>query len=118
MSDGNTGRGNSVGTTLGDKLKGAWYTVEGAGDCIRGSAMDFVDSATGTGGHHTETDVGAQKTRAGIAEVKGSAYADNTSTSAAPTGQATATSTAPPPLPARGETGANSASNPTGPGTP
>lgn len=42
----------------------------GAGDKLRGGILDFVDSATGTGGHHAETDVGDAKMRQGIADTR------------------------------------------------
>ena len=42
----------------------------GAGDKLRGGVLDFVDSATGTGAHHAETDIGDAKMRHGIAETR------------------------------------------------
>jgi len=38
----------SGGASLGQKVKGAFQAVHGMGESIRGNAMDFVDSATGT----------------------------------------------------------------------
>ncbi|KAF9811514.1 hypothetical protein IEO21_06565 [Rhodonia placenta] len=112
---GNNNTGNELGRTWGDKLKvsdrklqrGAWNTIEGAGDSLRGGMMDFADSATGTGGHHTETDVGAQKTQTGIAEMKGSGTAGTAPQTAGARGTATTTGSAPP-LPARGGAGIHS----------
>ncbi|KAJ8453409.1 hypothetical protein ONZ51_g13611 [Trametes cubensis] len=43
----NPSRGQSAGAGLGNIVKGAFQTVQGLGDSIRGNAMDFVDSATG-----------------------------------------------------------------------
>ncbi|KAI8973071.1 hypothetical protein BD414DRAFT_499021 [Trametes punicea] len=62
----NPSRGQSAGAGLGNAVKGAFQTVQGLGNSIRGNAMDFVDSATGTGGRHTETDVGRVQTEQGI----------------------------------------------------
>jgi len=71
--------------------------------------MDFVDSATGTGGHHAETDVGNQKTQAGVAEMKSGGTTTAAAQPQAGT-QATATNAgAAPPLPAR--TGVTTESN-------
>ena len=42
----------------------------GAGDKLRGGVLDFVDSATGTGGHHAVADVGDAKMRQGIADTR------------------------------------------------
>jgi len=104
--------GNEMGRNWGNKIRGAWNTVEGAGDKLRGGAMDFVDSATGTGGHHAETDMGNQKTQAGMAEMRGSGTSGTLGTapqSAATSGTGTTAvagstaSTGPAPaLPARG----------------
>ncbi|PCH37121.1 hypothetical protein WOLCODRAFT_28928 [Wolfiporia cocos MD-104 SS10] len=108
MSQNSTG--DNFGERWGNKLKGAWNTVEGAGDALRGGAMDFVDSATGTGGHHAETDVGTAKTQAGMAEMRSNGpgtagtaplnvntqQTGTTSTAAAPTaGAVPTTGTAP-----------------------
>ena len=83
-------------------LRGAWNTVEGksrllslfacsadslehigAGDKLRGGILDFADSATGTGGHHAETDVGKAKMQRGVAQTQ--QPATSTTTAAAPT---------------------------------
>ncbi|KZT06722.1 uncharacterized protein LAESUDRAFT_749927 [Laetiporus sulphureus 93-53] len=63
--------GDSLGSSLGEKVKGAWHVVEGAGDYLRGSMMDFVDSMTGSDGHHAETESGRQETQEGLAELRG-----------------------------------------------
>ncbi|KZT71105.1 hypothetical protein DAEQUDRAFT_137491 [Daedalea quercina L-15889] len=78
----NTG-GNNAGTNFGQKVRGAWNTVEGAGDKLRGGILDFADSATGTGGHHAETDVGEAKMQQGVAQTR--QPATSTTTAAAPT---------------------------------
>ncbi|KZT07674.1 uncharacterized protein LAESUDRAFT_811930 [Laetiporus sulphureus 93-53] len=88
--------GDSLGSTLGEKVKGAWNVIEGAGDSLRGSIMDFVDSATGSDGHHAETDIGKQKMQEGLAELRG----DPKAVPATGT-QATDTKTTPLPPPAR-----------------
>ncbi|KAI0367344.1 hypothetical protein BV20DRAFT_970779 [Pilatotrama ljubarskyi] len=94
----NPSHGQSAGAGLGNKIKGAFQTAQGLGDSIRGNAMDFVDSATGTGGRHTETDIGRQKTEQGINRVETGSAGTTTGTS---TTQPTTTSTAAPPLPPR-----------------
>ena len=44
--------------------------LSGVGDTIRGAAMDFVDSATGTANRrHRETDIGAEKVGRGVEHV-------------------------------------------------
>ena len=96
----------------------------GLGESIRGNAMDFVDSALGTGKRHPESDIGRAKTEAGVnrmeAGSQAAAHPDNavvsssasnptpaagttgtTAASTATTQPSTATSTAPPPLPNR-----------------
>ncbi|KAI0635472.1 hypothetical protein C8Q77DRAFT_1217284 [Trametes polyzona] len=95
----NPSRGQSAGAGLGNTVKGAFQTVQGLGNSIRGNAMDFVDAATGTGGRHTETDIGRHQTEQGINQMETGKHAP-TST------QASATSTAAPPLPARNHQGA------------
>ncbi|CCM05315.1 uncharacterized protein FIBRA_07529 [Fibroporia radiculosa] len=97
MSNAGDSTGGSLGRSLGNKLKGAWNVVEGAGDSLRGGAMDFIDAATGTDGHHAETDIGIQKTHAGMAEIRGNTSAPVETTLP----RATATTSAAPPLPAR-----------------
>ncbi|KAH9943969.1 hypothetical protein B0H21DRAFT_694941, partial [Amylocystis lapponica] len=84
--------------------RGVWNTIEGAGDSLRGGAMDFADSATGTGARHPETDVGAQKAHTGVAQMKGGdAYRSNSTGAGHDSTKAhTASSANPPPLPARG----------------
>jgi len=73
----------SAGANLGAKVKGAWNTFEGMGDTLRGGAMDFVDSATGTGpSRHPETDIGAQKTETGINQMESRATNTSGSTNA------------------------------------
>ncbi|KAI0077508.1 hypothetical protein K474DRAFT_1661597 [Panus rudis PR-1116 ss-1] len=62
--------GGSVGASLGQKVKGVFTGAQGVGDSIRGNAMDFVDSATGTGGAHPETQVGARKAEQGVAQME------------------------------------------------
>ncbi|KAJ8487362.1 hypothetical protein ONZ51_g4209 [Trametes cubensis] len=94
----NPSRGQSAGAGLGNIVKGAFQTVQGLGDSIRGNAMDFVDSATGTGGRHTETDVGRVQTEQGINRMEAGTNAPPTSSQ--PT-TATSTSSAAPPLPSR-----------------
>ena len=54
--------------------------------------MDFVDAATGTGGRHTETDVGRAQTEQGISRIE---------TGGNSAAHPSATSTAAPPLPSR-----------------
>ncbi|KAH9923828.1 uncharacterized protein B0H18DRAFT_1013548 [Fomitopsis serialis] len=76
--------GNGAGANFGQKVRGAWNAVEGAGDKLRGGAMDFVDSATGTGGHHAETDVGDAKMRQGVAQTRQPATTGTATTTAAP----------------------------------
>ncbi|KAL1938698.1 hypothetical protein VTO73DRAFT_11301 [Trametes versicolor] len=100
MSTGNSGstnpsRGQSMGAGLGNTVKGAFQTVQGLGNAVRGNAMDFVDNATGTGGHHAETDVGRAQTERGINRME-TGHPTNTTTT-----NPSATSTAAPPLPAR-----------------
>jgi len=101
-STNNTSSGASAGANVGNTIKGAWQTVAGAGDAIRGNAMDFVDTLTGTGGRHTETDAGAQQTNAGLARVKGATSGDAASGAVGEeTVGAQPTATAAPPLPER-----------------
>ncbi|KAI0828456.1 hypothetical protein BC628DRAFT_66461 [Trametes gibbosa] len=90
--------GQSAGAGLGNTVKGAFQTVHGLGDSIRGNAMDFVDAATGTAGgrRHTETDVGRQQTEQGIGRMEDAHHHT-------PVANPSATTTAPPPLPARHE---------------
>ncbi|KAI0329360.1 hypothetical protein GY45DRAFT_1280018 [Cubamyces sp. BRFM 1775] len=94
----NPSRGQSAGAGLGNAVKGAFQTVQGLGNSIRGNAMDFVDSATGTGGRHTETDVGRVQTEQGINRMEAGPNAPPTS--AQPTA-ATTTNSVAPPLPSR-----------------
>ncbi|EPS98128.1 hypothetical protein FOMPIDRAFT_1051710 [Fomitopsis schrenkii] len=87
--------GNNAGENFGQKVRGAWNTAEGmyrAGDKLRGGILDFVDSATGTGGHHAETDVGDAKMRQGIADTRQRAPTA-ASTAAGPAAGAQPTST-------------------------
>ena len=71
--------------------------ITGVGDTIRGAAMDFVDSATGTARRrHPETDIG-QQVETGINRVT-----DPSQTHSIPPGKETANNQAPP-LPARQE---------------
>ncbi|KAI9060409.1 hypothetical protein FKP32DRAFT_1595491 [Trametes sanguinea] len=72
--------GQSAGAGLGNVVKGAFQTVQGIGESIRGNAMDFVDTATGTGGRHTETDVGRVQTEQGINRMEAGRNAPPTST--------------------------------------
>ncbi|KAI0748953.1 hypothetical protein C8Q74DRAFT_1361961 [Fomes fomentarius] len=65
-SNANPSRGNSAGEGLGGVVKGAFETVQGIGNNMRGNAMDFVDSATGTNVEHPETDVGRAQTEEGV----------------------------------------------------
>ncbi|KAI0643967.1 hypothetical protein C8Q79DRAFT_1011786 [Trametes meyenii] len=103
----NPNRGESVGAGLGNTLKGAFQTAQGLGDAIRGNAMDFVDSATGTSRrHHEETDVGRAKTEQGINRMETSTTTNPTSTT-----QPSTTSTAAPPLPPRNNQGGTFESN-------
>lgn len=52
---------------MGQKIRGAFESVQGMADTVRGGAMDFVDSATNTGsGQHQATTTGAHKTEEGI----------------------------------------------------
>ncbi|KAI0653839.1 hypothetical protein C8Q70DRAFT_1142866 [Cubamyces menziesii] len=94
----NPSRGQSAGAGLGNIVNSLFRPRAGLGDSIRGNAMDFVDSATGTGGRHTETDVGRVQTEQGINRME-------TGTNAPPTSSqpttATSTSSAAPPLPSR-----------------
>ncbi|GBE84060.1 hypothetical protein BKA93DRAFT_806462 [Sparassis latifolia] len=100
--------GSDGGGSLGRRVRGAWETLEGMGDSLRGGAMDFVDSATNTGSEpHPETEAGARKTEAGISEMKGRApgsesYGNSRSETATAQHASTTTSSVPPPLPARG----------------
>ncbi|KAH9837986.1 uncharacterized protein C8Q71DRAFT_755474 [Rhodofomes roseus] len=93
--------GNNAGANFGQKVRGGWNAVEGAGDKLRGGVLDFVDSATGTGGHHAETDIGDAKMRQGAAQTKqptsGTAAGTTTATAPAATaGTGTNTTTAAP----------------------
>ncbi|KAH9846884.1 hypothetical protein C2E23DRAFT_697441, partial [Lenzites betulinus] len=105
MSTGNSTnptRGQSAGAGLGNIVKGGFQTVQGLSNAIRGNAMDFVDSATGTGGRHAESDIGRQQTEQGINRMHTGRNAPVAGTAAEnPAASATSTSTAPPPLPAR-----------------
>ncbi|EPQ51667.1 hypothetical protein GLOTRDRAFT_141019 [Gloeophyllum trabeum ATCC 11539] len=40
--------GSSAGASLGNKIKSAFTTAHGAGESIRGNAMDALDAAFGT----------------------------------------------------------------------
>ncbi|RDX49494.1 hypothetical protein OH76DRAFT_1403733 [Lentinus brumalis] len=109
-TNGNPSRGASVGGGIANKVKGAFKTVQGIGDNIRGNAMDFVDSATGTAPHHTaEVEVGRKQTEEGVQQMEaGSHGVANPSSTAATTGTPgttgdapTTTTTAQPPLPPR-----------------
>ncbi|EMD32345.1 hypothetical protein CERSUDRAFT_118718 [Gelatoporia subvermispora B] len=117
MSSNNTSTGSSAGGSAGNAIKGAWQTFAGAGDSIRGNAMDFVDTLTGSGGKHAETDVGTRETKEGVARMKGvnpgnaaSGVVGQESVGTQPT------TTAAPPLPERRRdaTGAAPAAAPTG----
>jgi len=78
----------STGASVGDKVKGVFQTVHGVGESLRGGAMDFVDSATGTGGAHQETAKGAREAEEGIARMDHS-----TTAPAAGTGTTTSSAT-------------------------
>ncbi|TFK91325.1 hypothetical protein K466DRAFT_541962 [Polyporus arcularius HHB13444] len=113
-TNGNQSRGASVGGGLGTAVRGAFETVQGIGNNIRGNAMDFVDSATGTGPRHsTEAEVGRKQTEEGVQRMEaGSHGVANTSSTAATTGSTghappppTTTATAAPPLPPRNAQG-------------
>lgn len=85
------------------KIRPELIIVAGVGDTIRGSAMDFVDSATGTANRrHPETDAGQQKVERGVNHIT-----NPEQTHSVPPGkQSTATNDGPgeaPPLPARHE---------------
>ncbi|KAI0794959.1 hypothetical protein C8Q75DRAFT_889088 [Abortiporus biennis] len=70
---GGTAVSESAGARLGEKAKGAFEVVQGMGDSIRGSAMDFVDSAANTGSARSDaTTKGASKTEQGIQRMDGS----------------------------------------------
>jgi len=104
--------GNGAGANFGQKVRGAWNAVEGAGDKLRGGAMDFVDSATGTGGHHAETDVGDAKMRQGVAQTRQPATTGTATTTAAPTSttaNASTTAQAPASAPTNASTAAPAA---------
>ncbi|KAI0692921.1 hypothetical protein C8T65DRAFT_730415 [Cerioporus squamosus] len=110
-SNGNQSRGTSIGGGLGSAVRGAFETVQGVGNNIRGNAMDFVDSATGTGPRHsTEADIGRRQTEEGVQRMEAGSHgvanpssaASTTTTGTGTTGHTpTATTTAQPPLPPR-----------------
>ncbi|TBU22789.1 hypothetical protein BD311DRAFT_769744 [Dichomitus squalens] len=68
-------RGNTAGAGVGHSIRGAFQTVSGIGDSIRGNAMDFVDSALGTEKHHPESDIGRAKTEAGVNRMEAGGHA-------------------------------------------
>ncbi|RPD56485.1 hypothetical protein L226DRAFT_531376 [Lentinus tigrinus ALCF2SS1-7] len=129
MSSTSSTGNQSRGSGLGSAIRGAFETVQGIGDNLRGNAMDFVDSATGTGPRHsTETEGGRRHTEEGVERMEtgshafahpsstgttattGQAPTGTTTTGQTPTGTTTAaqaqagttTTTQPPPLPPRG----------------
>ncbi|KAK7692031.1 hypothetical protein QCA50_005436 [Cerrena zonata] len=61
---------SGTGASLGQKVRGAFETAHGLGESIRGGAMDFVDSATGTGDRHQETQKGAREVEEGISKIE------------------------------------------------
>ncbi|KAH8077760.1 hypothetical protein BXZ70DRAFT_1012896 [Cristinia sonorae] len=61
---------SNAGNSVGQKVKGAAETVHGIGESLRGGAMDFVDSATGSHRQHPETQRGAAETEQGIARME------------------------------------------------
>ncbi|KAI0746213.1 hypothetical protein C8Q80DRAFT_1319513 [Daedaleopsis nitida] len=65
-------RGSSIGAGLGGAVKGAFETVQGIGNNIRGNALDFVDSATGTdrNGGHPEADLGRRQAEQGVQRIE------------------------------------------------
>ncbi|KAI0710482.1 hypothetical protein C8Q76DRAFT_737604 [Earliella scabrosa] len=98
----NPSRGSSIGAGLGSALKGAFETVQGIGNNIRGNAMDFVDSATGTSRQHPETQIGRAQAEEGVQRIEAGRHA---APDPAHTAAPSTTTTAPPPLPPRNEQG-------------
>ncbi|KIP01210.1 hypothetical protein PHLGIDRAFT_131333 [Phlebiopsis gigantea 11061_1 CR5-6] len=87
-----TGNSSSAGASVGQKIKGAFQTVHGLGESIRGNAMDFVDSATGTAQTgHSATERGTRETAVGVANMESRAPAPATTT----TGTSTRTAATP-----------------------
>ncbi|KAI0742171.1 hypothetical protein BC629DRAFT_1599802 [Irpex lacteus] len=72
----NTTPGSSAGSSVGQKVKGAFQAVHGIGESIRGNAMDFVDSATGTENRsHGATVRGQQETAVGVNNMENGRHA-------------------------------------------
>ncbi|EIN05393.1 hypothetical protein PUNSTDRAFT_137507 [Punctularia strigosozonata HHB-11173 SS5] len=70
--------GATAGAGLGQKVKGAFQTVHGVGEKIRGNALDAADSATGdrdvhgTGMRNAAVDQkGSMETNVGVANMRG-----------------------------------------------
>ena len=78
------------------------YTLSGIGNNIRGNAMDFVDSATGTSRQHPETQIGRAQAEEGVQRMEAGRHA---APDPAHTAAPSTTTTAPPPLPPRNEQG-------------
>ncbi|KAI0758383.1 hypothetical protein BC629DRAFT_1598056 [Irpex lacteus] len=77
MSTTNTTPGSSAGSSVGQKVKGAFQTVHGIGESLRGNAMDFVDSATGTENRgHGAAVRGQQETAVGVNNMENGRHAD------------------------------------------
>ncbi|KAI0339182.1 hypothetical protein BDW22DRAFT_1431796 [Trametopsis cervina] len=85
---------SSAGSSVGQKVKGAFQAVHGIGESIRGNAMDFVDSATGSerAGHGAAVR-GQQETEVGVANME--RRQPNVNASATTTGYTPASQTAP-----------------------
>ncbi|KAI0789039.1 hypothetical protein BC629DRAFT_1593516 [Irpex lacteus] len=105
MSTTNTTPGSSAGSSVGQKVKGAFQTVHGIGESLRGNAMDFVDSATGTENRgHGAAVRGQQETAVGVNNMENSSSRHTgTGTTRYESGgvtgtTATTTSTAPTPV--------------------
>ncbi|KAI0731898.1 hypothetical protein BC629DRAFT_1601308 [Irpex lacteus] len=76
MSTTNTTPGSSAGSSVGQKVKGAFQAVHGIGESIRGNAMDFVDSATGTENRgHGAAVRGQQETAVGVNNMENGRHA-------------------------------------------
>lgn len=94
MSTGNSG--TTGGATVGQKVKGAFQTVHGLGESIRGNAMDFVDEATGTAKRgHGATARGEAEAQQGIANMEGRAPPVGTAPAAGTTTSTSASTAAP-----------------------
>ncbi|KAI0696603.1 hypothetical protein BC835DRAFT_1341517 [Cytidiella melzeri] len=96
-----TNTASSAGASAGQKVKGAFQAVHGIGESIRGNAMDFVDSATGTERRgHGATVNGQRETEIGVSNME-----QRQPNAAATRSTATPTSTAQTAVPAGSATG-------------